>query len=83
MELVELAYRYLTDKTYPNGTSENRKRAIRNKAKKFVTNDGELFYKKKQKEKVRRHTCSYRSVIAEHTKRESSCRFPLRTDSGD
>ena len=54
VDLVEEAYRYLTDKTYPNGTTENRKRAIRNKAKKFIIKDGELFYRKKQKEKVRR-----------------------------
>ena len=56
VELVELAYRHLTDKTYPNGAAENRKRAIRNKAKKFVIKDGELFYRKKLKEKVRRHS---------------------------
>ena len=51
VDLVEQAYRYLTDKTYPNGATENRKRAIRNKAKRFIIKDGEL---KKQKEKVRR-----------------------------
>ena len=28
VDLVDEAYRYLTDKTYPNGTAENRKRAI-------------------------------------------------------
>ena len=55
VDLVEQAYRYLTDKTYPKyGATENRKRAIRNKAKRFIIKDGELFYKKKQKEKVRR-----------------------------
>ena len=53
VDLVEEAYRYLTDKTYPNGGTENRKWANRNKAKKFIIKDGELFYKKKQKEKVR------------------------------
>ena len=53
VDLVEQAYRYLTDKTYPNGATENRKRAIRNKAKRFIIKDGELFYKKKQKEKVK------------------------------
>ncbi len=51
-ELIELAYRYLTEKTYPSGITENRKRAIRNKAKKFVVRDGELFYKKIQTGKV-------------------------------
>ena len=45
VDLVEEAYRYLTDKTYPNVMTENRKRAIRNKAKKFVIKDGELFYR--------------------------------------
>ena len=45
VDLVEEAYRYLTDKTYPNVTTENRKRAIRNKAKKFIIKDGELFYR--------------------------------------
>ena len=53
-DLVEQAYRYLTERRYPNGATENRKRAIRNKAKRFIIKDGELFYKKKQKEKVRR-----------------------------
>ncbi len=51
-ELIELAYRYLTEKTDPIGITENRKRAIRNKAKKFVVRDGELFYKKIQTGKV-------------------------------
>ena len=54
VDLVKEAYQYLMDKTYPNGMTENRKWAIRNKAKKFIIKDGELFYKKKQKEKVRR-----------------------------
>ena len=36
------------DKVYPN----SRKQAIRNKAKRFIIKDGELFHKKKQKEKV-------------------------------
>ena len=54
VDLVEQAYRYLTDKTYSNGETENKKRAIRNKPKRFIIKDGELFYKKKQKEKVRR-----------------------------
>ena len=35
--IVEQAYQYLTDRTYPNGATENRNRAIRNKAR-----DGEL-----------------------------------------
>ena len=51
-ELVEEAYTYLTEKTYPDGCSETRKRVIRKKAAKFEVNDGELFYKQKQKGKV-------------------------------
>ena len=38
--------------TYPPGCTENRKRVIRTKAKKFELRDGELFYKQKQKGKV-------------------------------
>ena len=53
VDLVEQAYRYLTDKMYPNGATENRKRAIRNNAKRLITKDEELFYKERQKEKVR------------------------------
>ena len=52
VDLVEQAYRYLTDKTYPNGATENRKRAIRNKAKRFITKDGESFYKKMRRLKL-------------------------------
>ena len=51
-ELVEQAYAYLTTSTYPPGCTENRKRVIRTKAKKFELRDGELFYKQKQKGKV-------------------------------
>ena len=36
------------DKVYPN----SRKQAIRNKAMGFIIKDGELFHKKKPKEKV-------------------------------
>ena len=40
---------YVTDKTYPEGCSENLKRVIRRKAKMFSVRDGELYYKKKGK----------------------------------
>lgn len=54
-ELVEQAYMYLTAGTYPAGCSENRKRVIRKKSKKFELKDGELYYKQKQKGKVLNH----------------------------
>jgi len=50
IDLVQQAYVYVTDKTYPEGCSENLKRVIRRKAKKFAVQDGELdYYKKKGK----------------------------------
>ena len=54
MQLLEEAYyyMYLTDKKYPPGCSDIRKRVIRKKAQKFVVNDGELFYKQQKKGKV-------------------------------
>ena len=51
-ELVEQAYSYITTSTYPPECTENRKRVIRKKAKKFELKDGELYYKQKQKGKV-------------------------------
>ena len=33
VDLVKQAYQYLTDEMYPNGATENRKRAIRNNAR--------------------------------------------------
>ena len=53
IELVEEAYVYLTSKKYPNGCSDNRKRIIRKKSQKFLIENGELFYKQKQKGMVR------------------------------
>ena len=53
IELVEEAYVYLTSKKYPNGCSDNRKRIIRKKSQKFLIESGELFYKQKQKGKVK------------------------------
>ena len=53
IELVEEAYVYLTSKKYPNGRSDDRKRIIRKKSQKFPIENGELFYKQKQKGKVR------------------------------
>ena len=51
--LVEEAYQYLRRKSYPAGASEGRKRCIRRKAAKFVLKNGELFFKKMNKGKVR------------------------------
>ena len=48
IDLVQQAYVYVTDKTYPEGCSENLKRVIRRKAKKFAVRDGELYYYKKK-----------------------------------
>ena len=42
----------LTEKRYPDGTSENCKRVIRKKASKFVIVDGEIHLTKKRKGKV-------------------------------
>ena len=55
--LVQQAYAYVTDKTYPSGCSETRRRVIRKKATKFELKDGELYYKQKQKGKVSSMTC--------------------------
>ena len=62
-QLLQEAYIFLTEKRYPNGCTELRKRVIRKKALKFVVKDGELFYKTK-KGKVKTltacgHACSY------------------------
>ena len=51
-QLIEQAYTYLREKTYPDGCSETRKRVIRKKAAKFEVKDGELYYKQKQNGKV-------------------------------
>ena len=48
--LVEEAYQYLRRKSYPAGASEG---CIRRKAAKFVLKNGELFFKKMNKGKVR------------------------------
>ncbi len=56
-ELIEQAYTYLTQKTYPDGCTATRKRVIRKKAAKFEVKDGELYYKQKQKGKVNSVTC--------------------------
>ena len=43
----ETIYDYLHGRKYPDGSTDNQKRAIRNKAKKFSSQDGVLHYKAK------------------------------------
>ena len=52
LKLVEHAFLYLTDKTYPSECTKNEKRSIRRKADKLVIVSGELFYKKKDGKEV-------------------------------
>ena len=50
-QLIEQAYTYLREKTYPDGCSEMRKRMIQKKAAKFEVKDGELYHKQKTEQK--------------------------------
>ena len=52
LKLVERAYQYITDKTYPPGSTKNEKRSIRRKAEKLVVVKGELLYRKKDGNEV-------------------------------
>ena len=52
LQLLEEAYIYLTEKKYPPGCNDTRKRVIRKKAQKFVVDKGELLYKQQKKGKV-------------------------------
>ena len=52
-DLVQEAYVYLTEHRYPPGCISSWKRSIRKKAGKFVVREGEMFFKKKRKGKVR------------------------------
>ena len=52
LQLLEEAYVYLTEKKYPSGCSDIRKRVIRKKSQKFMVKDGELYYKQQKKGKV-------------------------------
>ena len=49
-DLVEKACLYLFDGRYPEGSTSNDKRVIRRKAATLTLRDGEVFYKKTQKE---------------------------------
>ena len=46
-DLVHRAFVYLTEKTYPPGSTKNEKRCIRKKADRFVVTDGVMHYQKK------------------------------------
>ena len=53
--LIKDVYTYLASKVYPDDCPGNRKRVIRKKALKFlISENGELFYRHKQKGKVGR-----------------------------
>ena len=51
-ELLEQAFTYITCFQYPPECTENRKRVIRKKSKKFVQKDGVFYYKQTVKGKV-------------------------------
>lgn len=48
--LIEDACAYVLSKEYPPNSDKNQKRSIRRKAEKLVVKDGEIFYKKQDKE---------------------------------
>ena len=48
MSLPDAAYLYLTEQRYPEGCSDDRKRAIRKKAGMFTIKEGVMFLKKKE-----------------------------------
>ena len=52
-ELVEQVYQYIAAGTHPIGCSQNQKRVIRKKSKRFMIKDGELLYLEKRKRGVR------------------------------
>ena len=52
LKLVEHAFLYLNEKTYPPDCTKNEKRSIRRKAEKLVVVNGELFCKKKDGNEV-------------------------------
>ena len=63
-QLLEDAFSYRTEKQYPEGATENRKRVIRKKAAKCVVKDGVFFYKMKNKDiKVCVCVCSHGNVL--------------------
>ncbi len=51
--LPDAALIYITEKRYPEGCSDTKKRAIRKKANSFVVRDGVMFFLKKRKIGVR------------------------------
>ena len=51
-DLIDDVHQYLTSSKYPDQCSENRKRSIRRKSKKFEVKDGVLHFRKKCRNKV-------------------------------
>ena len=51
-QLLDDAVLYLQEKRYRDDCTKNEKRCIRRKAKKFMLQDGDLLYTKKDKTKV-------------------------------
>ena len=51
-ELLQNAFVYLTDKTYPANCSKNEKRCIRKKVQTLVVKEGVVYYKKKSGDEV-------------------------------
>lgn len=72
-ELLQNAFVYLTDKTYPETCSKNEKRCIRKKVQTLVVKEGVLYYKKKSGDEVfyalcvpckdPSSTCTYHTAI--------------------
>ena len=52
-DLVEQVYQYIAAGTCPIGCSQNKKRIIRKKSKRFMIKDGELLYLEKRKRGIR------------------------------
>ena len=65
--LVEKAYLYLTDGSYPEGATKNDKRSIRRKAGRLNIRDGELYYKRGEVEVSTCETVLLRLVYFYHT----------------
>ena len=51
-DLLDEVYLYIVEKRYSKECTATRKRQIRQKAEKFVVNDGELFYLSREDKQV-------------------------------
>ena len=63
MKLVEQAFIYVTRRKYPLGCSKNEKRSIRSKAERLKTRDGDLLYKKKDRNMVSSYIYIYIYIL--------------------